>query len=415
MNAGLCLTFRNRRRLTTQVLALLVVCEACDLRADDWPQYRGPSRNGVTGESAWSAEWPADGPPVVWRAKVGLGFSSVVVAKGRAFTAGHDAGRDTVQCFDAVTGKTVWKQSYPSELGDKYFEGGTTGSPTVDGDRVYWLGRWGDLFCFRAADGGILWKLQLTDLAQAPVPTWGFTGAPLVHENLLLLNVGEAGLALEKESGKRVWSSAPKDAGYSTPLPVKRGNEWVAILGNSESYLAVNIKTGQEAWRFRWVTEYGVNAADPIVSGDQVFLSTGYGKGAALLNVASGTPEVIWKSKVLRTQLNPAVLVEGHLYGADGDTTGQASLKCVELATGAEKWSQANFGSGGVIVAGGKLLALSGSGELIVAPATPAGFRPVSRAQVLGGKCWTAPVLANGLIYCRNSRGDLAVVDVRKK
>jgi outer membrane protein assembly factor BamB len=260
-----------------------------------------------------------------------------------------------------------------------------------------------------------VWKQQVTELTQAPVPTWGFTGAPVVHENLLLLNVGDAGAAIDKTTGALVWKSEPKDAGYSTPLPVQRGGQWLALMGNGESYVAVNARTGQEAWRFRWVTEYGVNASDPVVSGDQVFLSTGYGKGATLLNLASGKPEQVWKNKVLRTQLNPAVLVDGFLYGADGDTTGQAALKCVELATGTEKWSQANFGSGAVIVAGKRLVALSGSGELTVTPATPAGFRPVARAQVLGGKCWTAPVLANGLIYCRNSRGDLSVVDVRKK
>ncbi|MBK7997700.1 MAG: alcohol dehydrogenase, partial [Verrucomicrobia bacterium] len=122
-----------------------------------------------------------------------------------------------------------------------------------------------------------------------------------------------------------------------------------------------------------------------------------------------------WKSKSLRTQMNPAVLHQGHLYGVDGDTTEKASLKCVEFATGTEKWKQSNFGSGGVILADGKLIALSGTGELMIAPASPEGFNPTSRAQVLGGKCWTAPVLANGFIYARNSRGDVVAVDVRKK
>ena len=268
----------------------------------------------------------------------------------------------------------------------------------------------GDRFC-----GVVVWKQQISESTQAPIPTWGFTGAPLVHDNLLVLNVGDAGVALDKATGALVWKSAAKDAGYSTPVPARRDGQWLALLANGESYLAVNIKTGQEAWRFPWVTEYGVNAADPIVSGDLVFLSTGYGKGATLFKLASGKPESVWKNKVLRTQLNPAVLVDGHLYGADGDTTGKAPLKCVELATGTEKWSEANFGSGGVIASGQRLIALSGMGELIVTPASAAGFRPVARAQVLGGKCWTAPVLANGLIYCRNSRGEIAVVDVRKK
>jgi outer membrane protein assembly factor BamB len=111
--------------------------------------------------------------------------------------------------------------------------------------------------------------------------------------------------------------------------------------------------------------------------------------------------------------LNGAVLFQGHLYGADGDTTEKASLKCVEFATGVEKWKHAGFGSGGVIIANGKLIAVSGSSELLIAPASPDGFKPVSRAQILGGKCWTAPVLADGRIFIRNSRGEIACVDVR--
>jgi outer membrane protein assembly factor BamB len=177
----------------------------------------------------------------------------------------------------------------------------------------------------------------------------------------------------------------------------------------------VNPLTGKEAWRVGWVTQYGVNAADPIVDGDRLFLSSGYGKGAALLKVAAAQPpQELWKSKVLRTQMNPAVLFDGHLYGADGDTPGRAALKCVELNTGAERWAEPGFGTGAVTLADGKLIALSAGGELSVAPATPQGYQPVARAQVLGGKCWTVPVLSGGRIYCRNWKGQIVCLDVRK-
>jgi len=195
---------------------------------------------------------------------------------------------------------------------------------------------------------------------------------------------------------------------------VQRDGEWEVLIANTENYLAVDPATGKERWRMRWLTQYGVNAADPVPVGDSIFISSGYGKGAALFKPA-GEPQVIWKSKVLRTQLNPAVLVGKYLYGVDGDTVEKASLKCVEADTGTEKWKVPTFGSGAVSVADGKLIALSGTGELIVAPASPEGFKPIARAQVLGGKCWTVPVLANGLVYCRNSRGDIVAVDLRKK
>jgi outer membrane protein assembly factor BamB len=375
---------------------------------DDWPTYRGPNRNGVSAEKGWKSEWSTE-PPVAWKAEVGLGYSSVVVAKGRLATAGHGDGKDTVYCFDAGTGKLEWKHSYPAELGDKFYEGGTTGTPAFDGDRLYWLSRWGDLMCLEAATGKVVWEENIAKLTNAPIPTWGFTGAPLVQDDLLILNVGEAGTAVKKATGEVVWKSGAKDAGYSTPLPV--GD--LVLLANTENYLAVNMKTGKEAWRFRWLTQYGVNAADPVVSGDRAFISSGYGKGGALLKMGNGAVEEVWKTKKLRTQLNPAVLHDGHLYGVDGDTTVKATLKCLEFATGAEKWAEANFGSGGVIVADGKLIALSGVGELMIAPASPSGFKPTARFQVFGPKSWTAPVLANGFVYCRNNRGELVALNLK--
>jgi len=381
----------------------------------DWPRWRGPDRNGRSAETAWLDQWPKEGPTVAWRARVGLGFSSFVVAQGRAFTMGHEDGKDSIFCFDAATGREIWKHSYPAELGDKYFDGGTTGTPTVDGDLLFSLSRWGDAFCFKAADGQVVWSKQVHQENGVRVPDWGFSGAPLVQGELVLLNVGDAGLALDRKTGAVRWKSAPKSSGYSTPVPVANGADTLVLLGSSQSYVAVDLATGRERWRVRWLTEYGVNAADPIVEGDRLFLCTGYGKGAALFKLGGAEPEQLWKSKVLRTQLNGAVLWQGHLYGVDGDTTEAAKLKCLEFATGKEKWAQPAFGSGGLVIADQKIIGLSGTGELMVAPATPEGFIPTARAQVLGGKCWTAPVLADGRIYCRNSRGEVACLDVRKK
>lgn len=384
-------------------------------RAEDWPQWRGPNQQGISKETGWLDRWPEGGPPVSWRANVGLGFSSIVVARARAFTLGHVDDADSVVCLDADTGKELWRHSYPADLGDKFFEGGTTGTPTVDGDRVFTLGRWGDCFCFEAASGRVVWSRNVPKETGIRIPGWGYSGSPVVFRDLLILNIGDAGLALEKSSGRIVWRSEDKDAGYSTPLLFERGGDEYVWLGSGQSYVAVHALTGREAWRVKWLTQYGVNAADPILDGDRVLLATGYGKGAALLKIGSPEPETLWKSKVLRTQMNTGVRVGEYVYGVDGDTTARAVLKCVEFATGIEKWSEAGIGSGGLMVADGRLVVLSDRGELIVAPAAPEGFKPTARAQVLGGKCWTVPVLANGRIYCRNSKGDVLAVDVRRK
>jgi outer membrane protein assembly factor BamB len=403
----------NWRLLTFSFVASLIGGSI----ANDWPQWRGPDRNGISKETGFLDAWPQQGPPIAWKAKVGLGFTSIVVSNGKAVTVGHNEDeKDTVFCFDAATGKEIWKHSYPAELGDKYFEGGTTGTATFDSDNVYWLSRWGDLFCLNATDGKVVWNRQIEKDVGVKVPTWGFTGAPSVVGEMLILNAGDAGLAVEKKTGKTIWQSANKEAGYMTPLPVQRGGKSEVWVSNGTGYVAVDPANGIEIWRMKWLTQYGANAGDPIQVGDNVFISTGYGKGAALFKPnADGEPTVIWKSKVLRTQLSPGVLVGKYIYGVDGDTTEKAALKCIEAETGTEKWSFSNFATGGLTVADGKIIALSGVGELMIAPVSPEGFKPTSRAQVLGGKTWTVPVLANGLVYCRNSRGDIAAVDLRKK
>jgi len=394
-------------------MVLAAVCGV--VCADDWPQWRGVSRNGITPEKDWTVEWPAEGPAVAWRSKVGLGFSSVSVVGDRVFTLGHGDEKDHVMCLDAGSGRELWRHSFPSELGDKFFEGGTTGTPTVASDRVHVLNRWGEALCLEAASGKVVWRVNVVEQTGARVPDWGFSGSPVVMGDRVYLNVGEGGLALSSKDGSVVWKSGTRSAGYSTPVFHGEGDRRWMLVGSAQGYAAMRPGDGTEVWKIRWLTQYGVNAADPIIDGDRMFLSTGYGKGGAMFRLGEGEPEQLWKTKGLRTQMNPAVLWKGHLYGVDGDTTEKASLKCIEFATGDEKWSRAGFGSGGVIIAGDRLVALGGTGELMVALATPAEFKPVAQGQVLGGKTWTAPVLANGRIYCRNSRGDLVALDVRRR
>ncbi|HXX94038.1 MAG TPA: PQQ-binding-like beta-propeller repeat protein [Planctomycetota bacterium] len=396
------------------VLAVLIAWAALPARADDWPQWRGPRHDGISSETGWLDRWPAEGPRILWKAEVGTGFASFAVSKGRVFTMGNSGDSDTVTCLDADSGRGLWSHAYPADVDPNLFEGGPTATPTVDGDRVYTLGRKGEMFAFEAATGKIAWSKNVQKETGAAIPSWGFSGSPLVQGDLLILNVGEAGLALEKATGRVAWKSGPRESGYSTPLPLRRGDQWLVLLGSAKSYLAVDAKTGQEAWNVRWNTQYGVNAADPVVEGERVFISSGYGKGAALLTLGAAEPAVSWQSKVMKNQMNPCVLLSGHVYGVDGNERDGTQLKCVELATGSERWTQALTGSGSVLAADGKLIVLAGDGELFVAPASPEGFRPTARARILEGKCWTVPVLSNGRIYARNAEGRVVCLDVRR-
>ena len=396
------------------ILAILGILSHI-VTADEWYRWRGPDRNGISKETGWSDKWPENGPAISWHASVGTGYSSIVVSDGRAFTIGNENDRDTVYCLNSETGETIWMHSYNSPLEARFFDGGPTSTPTIDSEYVYTLGRQGDLFCFHSADGKVHWSKNIQQETKARIPAWGFSGSPSIHEELLLLNVGEAGTALDKHTGEIVWKSADRDAGYSTPLPIQRDGRWIALMGSAKYYLAVDLNTGEELWRHRWLTRFGVNAADPIIVGDDIFISSGYNRGCALLNISREDPMEVWKSKEMQNQMNSCVLIDGHLYGIDGDTTSERWLKCIEFSTGEVKWSEGDVGSGALMAADGKLIILSERGELIVAAATPMEFKPSARAKVLTGTCWTVPVLSNGRIYCRNSVGEVACVDVRKK
>jgi len=391
--------------LSTFTVPILVV----SAHAADWYRWRGPDLNGVSRETGWQAKWPDNGPNQLWKASLGAGCSSISVSQGRAYTMGNiEGGFDVVYCFDAATGKLVWRHSYLCDLDPKNFEGGPTATPAVDDNRVYTFSRKGDLLCLDAAYGRIIWAKNVSQDPGCQSPTWGFAGSALVEGGLVILNAGPAGTAFDKSTGKLAWSSGRSRPGYSTPVPFDNGTQRAVAIFGADTLQVVNPANGKSLWSFPWKTEYDLNAADPVISSNKLFLSSGYGHGCALID-NRGQPNIYWENKNLHARFNNAVLWNGYIYSADES----GKLKCVSWDTGELKWSDETFGQGSLLIADGKIIGLSERGELMVADATPAGFKPISRAQVLGGKCWTLPVLANGRIYCRNTRGDLVCLDVR--
>ena len=407
---------KSRRRWTSLLVCLFVSAAGTRaVLAGDWPNWRGPNHNGVSSEADWLDHWPAVGPTVAWKANVGIGFSGFCVAGGRVYTAGNTDNTDTLFCFDAESGKPLWKYSYPADLGDKYFEGGPTATAAVEGGHSYFCSRWGDVFCLDAATGKVLWTTNVKKETGCRIPDWGFAGSPLVFKNRLVLNMGDAGIALDKSSGKIAWKSGKKEAGYSTPLPVEFNGQSLALFGNGASYLAVNLETGKELWHVRWLTQGGINVADPLVNADRFLISSGYGKGSELLQMTAADPKVVWKNREFGTHVSPGVLVGHFAYLNTGQASTGGPLTCVDFDTGQPKWQYPHVGVGGLIVADGKLIALTERGEILIAPASPDGFASTARAKVLDGKTWAPPVLANGRIYVRNAAGDVVCLDVRKK
>jgi outer membrane protein assembly factor BamB len=241
---------------------------------------------------------------------------------------------------------------------------------------------------------------------------WGFTGSPLIQDNLLVLDAGGSGTAVDKTTGKVVWTSDKSSSGYSTPVPCSfNGVPAVAILTANDA-CAVETKSGKQIWRFPFKSQ--INIADVVVSGNDFFMSAGYNKGAVMARFDGTNTAQVWANPGFANHINSSVLVDGYLYGVAGMVNDNAAtLRCVEFATGAQKWSYPGLGGGGLIVADHKIIMLGDKGELVVGEVSPAAFTPISSAQVLGQWCWTAPTLANGRIYCRNNLGDLVCLDVR--
>lgn len=386
--------------------------------AADWPMFRGPDLNGISRETGWSSTWAAEGPKVAWRAKLGVGFSTVVVSGGKLIATGHNGGakgQDTLACLDAATGKELWKHSYAAPLGNKYFEGGTTGTPTVDGDRVFHLSRQGDFFCLDLATGKVVYQKQLVTELGVDVPEWGFAGSPLVEGKLVILNVGSHGTALDKATGKVAWQNGKSSAAYATAIPFDLDGTRCVVLLTHRECAAVEVATGKLRWAKKFTSAYDTNAGAPLVQ-DGVALISGENALAVKLNLRDGSPVAGWKTESW-TQFNAGVVLGGHLYTFHGQAGKPAGgeLRCLDWQTGATKWAQKGLGVGSLMAADGKLIVLSETGELLVVAASPKGFEALARAQVIGKKCWTVPVLANGRIFVRNVPGDLLCLDVSGK
>ncbi len=381
-------------------------------KAADWPNYRGGNYDGISSETGWAASWPADGPKVLWKYSLGTGFASMSVNNGKVYATGNINDKDILYCLDAATGKEIWKTSYPCPLYKKNHEGGPCATPTIDGDAVYTFSKNGDAIRFNAATGEIVWHKNLNKELGLKHPTFHFSSSPLVAGNLVIYNAGTYGTALKKADGSPAWQSGKGACGYSTGVPFTIGGRKGVAMAVSKELVGLNPATGKVMWKFPWKTGYDINAADAIISGDTIFISSGYNKGCALVKISGGDVTKIWQNKNMRNQINCSVLWEGHIYGFDGQVGGGGKLTCLHLATGEKKWSQRGMGTGSLMLADGKLIILGEKGKLVIAEASPGGFKELASAKILTGKCWTYPVLANGRIYARNAAGQLVCVDV---
>jgi outer membrane protein assembly factor BamB len=388
-----------------RALATIACLLAAAVASGDWPQFRGPHRDGVSPEVNLLRSWPAGGPRRLWQVPIGEGYSHLTVAGGRIYTLFGANGGEQLAAFDAGNGHQLWIVKIDAELVNDQGNGPRS-TPTFDAGTLYVQSAQGQLDAVNAANGKVLWHHDLRGEFGAVVPTWGMASSPLVEGNLLLVAVGgargHAAMAFDKHSGRVAWAALDDKPGYASPIAITAAGTRQAIFFTGSAIAGLAAADGRLLWRIPWQTDYDVNAATPLfVAPDSLFVSSGYDTGAALFRIAGGagkmTAEPVWKSRVLKNQFSSTVLAGDYLYGFDNGT-----FKCVAARTGEERWKHRGLGHGSVILADGMLLVLSESGKLALVEATPEDYRERASFQALDGRCWTGPSLADGKLYLRN-------------
>jgi outer membrane protein assembly factor BamB len=445
-------------------IGLLVLGFASGMaRADDWPQWLGPKRDGVWRETGIVETFPKDGPTKKWSVPIGAGYGGPAVTGGKVFVADRVLakgamnpasafdrtklpGIERVRCLDEKTGKELWKHEYPAEYAISYASGPRC-TPTVDGDRVYALGAMGNLFCLNVADGKPIWSKDFIKDYESYLPVWGFAAHPLIDGDKLICLVGGSDgrlvVAFDKKTGKEIWAkeSCSGDFGYCPPMIYEFGGKRQLIIWHSRAVLGLNPETGARIWRVDFESKSGLTAPTPRKVGDDRLFITSFYNGSMLLKVGADKVEVVWKSKAKgempsqTTDLSsiiPTPVIDGdYVYGV----CSYGQLRCLEVNTGKRVWEtmQATRGkltppkvaesdepgtgerwSNAFIVRhADRYFLFNEQGDLIIAKLSPKGYEELSRAHIIdptnkdvSGRrvVWVHPAFADKCVFVRNDK-----------
>jgi outer membrane protein assembly factor BamB len=382
---------------------------------DDWPQWRGPNRDGRSVEKGLLKAWPAEGPPLAWRASgAGEGYSSFAVAGGRLYTLGARAGTEYTFAFDAASGKKLWEAANGRRF-DNNRGSGPRGTPTVDGDRLYSFGASGDLSALDAATGKVLWTVNALSKFGGSNIQWGLSESPLVLADRILINAGGPIVAVKKTDGSQIWKSNGEPAGYSSAVLHEAGGVRQAIYFTHTRVVGVDVNTGKRLWGYEQVANDIANIATPVVRENRVFVSSDYGTGAALLELtpSGGGMQVkeIYFTRDMRNHHSSSVLVGDHLYGFSS-----AILTAMNFNDGQVAWRDRSVGKGSLVFADDRLYLYSEGGTVGLAEANPTAYREHGRFKLKTGSLptWSHPVVSGGKLFLRD-QDNIYAYDVRAK
>ncbi|TWU21160.1 outer membrane biogenesis protein BamB [Novipirellula galeiformis] len=404
-----------------------VLCACLVANAEDWLGWRGADRANRSSETGLFESWGTDGPSLQWMAEgLGAGYASVSVAGNRIYTTGNFDDSQSAVAIDARSGNILWKQAITAAPPKHGYAGSRT-TPTIDGDRLYMVSSDGRIVCLNAKDGSQVWSRDFKEWNGKMMSGWGFSESPLVDgDRLICTPGGNAGLmvALDKTNGKDIWAcklagddlesggkKVNDGAGYSSPVISHGGGvkQYIQLVGRG--LIGVRAADGKLLWQYNRVANTTANIPTPLVDGDHVFTSTGYGTGSALLSLSSDgkggvkAREDYWlEGRELQNKHGGMTLIDGYIYCGHGNGTGLPI--CVEMATGKIAWGPERAkgkGETSLIYADGHILYRREDGTLILTKATPEKFDVVSivKPEFQQGQSWAHPVIAGGKLYLR--------------
>lgn len=394
------------------VLALALIAAPPALVSQDWPQFRGPSRDGVYPGRATVDPFPPEGPEPVWERQVGAGFSAPAVAGNLVIVFHRQGGEEIVEALDASDGSVQWRSAYPTGYRDSFgFDNGPRATPVITQGRVYTFGAQGLLTALDLETGERLWAVDTHRQFGVQKGFFGAASTPIVLDGKVLANIGGADgsgiVAFHADTGEMLWKSTDHGASYSSPVSSRFDGRMLAVFFTREGLAALDPGMGEVVYERRWRSRShaSVNAATPIVMGDIVFLSASYGTGSIALRLCNREIEELWSGEdVIDNHYSSCVRSGGTLFGFHGRQEFGQSFRAADLSTGKTLWSQDGMRAGSVTRVGDRLLLLLESGELVMAKASRESFEVLSRAQVLSGQIRAFPAIAGGRLYARDER-----------
>lgn len=372
-----------------------------------WTNFRGPARDGRYDEQAVKTNWGSGGLQQLWKQPVGGGYASFSVADGIAYTIEQRRDEETVAAYQVDTGRELWTHAWKAEYKDSTGDG-PRATPTWDAGRVYALGAMGDLRCLDAKSGKLVWSKNILKDNGATNIQWAMAASPLIVDDKVVVLAGGANgksvVAYNKATGARVWNAMSDNASYTSPMLVNLAGRRQILVVTADRAAGLVPETGKVLWEYPWRNSSGINVSQPlVVNQNRVFISAGYGKGAAVFELKGAgdafTATTVWENTRMKNKFNSSVLHEGYVYGLD-----EGMLTCVDVATGEQKWKARGYGFGQVILASGHLIITTEEGQVALVRADPEKHTELAKFASLEGRTWNYPAISNGRLLVRNAK-----------